>query len=182
MSQLKKRLIEEVIEREGGYVNDPTDRGGETMYGITISVARKYGFKGAMRDLPYELAFKIYQDRYWSPLKLDDVSQVSESLTEQLFDFGVNSGVVAAAKKFQLALNVLNNRQTLYADLIVDGVFGSRTLHALAKYVEHRGQQGVKVLTESVRGQRISYCINIAANDESQEKYSFGWLKRVVDL
>lgn len=182
MSQLRNRLIEELIEREGGYVNDPTDRGGETMYGITKAVARQYGYQGAMRSLPYELAFKIYQDRYWTPLKLDEVQQISETLTEQLFDFGVNSGVVAAAKKFQLALNVLNNRQTLYPDLTADGIFGSRTLQALVKYIDHRKQAGVKVLIEAVRGQRISYCINIAAKDESQEKYSFGWLKRIVNL
>lgn len=182
MSQLRNRLIEELIEREGGYVNDPTDRGGETMYGITKAVARQYGYNGEMLALPFELAFKIYQDRYWTPLKLDEVQQLSETLAEQLFDFGVNSGVVAAAKKFQLALNVLNNRQTLYSDLVADGVFGSRTLRALIKYIEHRKQDGVKVLIEAVRGQRISYCINIAANDESQEKYSFGWLKRIVNL
>ena len=28
-------IIKTVIEHEGGYVNDPTDLGGETKYGIT---------------------------------------------------------------------------------------------------------------------------------------------------
>ncbi|MEZ9198580.1 glycoside hydrolase family 108 protein [Shewanella sp. 10N.286.54.B9] len=182
MSQLRNRLIAEVIEREGGYVNDPTDRGGETMYGVTVKVAREYGFKGAMCDLPYELAFNIYQDRYWAPLKLDEIQPLSEVLTEQLFDFGVNSGVGRAGKCLQQVLNVLNNRQTLYPDLNADGVVGSRTLRALNKYVDHRKQGGLKVLIEAVRGQRISFCINIAVKDESQEKYQFGWLQRIVHL
>ncbi|WP_108944092.1 glycoside hydrolase family 108 protein [Shewanella halifaxensis] len=182
MNNLKNRLIEELIEREGGYVNDPTDRGGETMYGITLSVARENGYKGSMRDLPYELAFKIYQDRYWTPLKLDDICRISETLTEQLFDFGVNSGVNRAGKCLQQVLNVLNNRQTLYPDLVADGIVGSRSLYALNKYVEHRKQNGLKVLIEAVRGMRISFCINIAVKDENQEKYQFGWLQRVVHL
>ncbi|MDP5146005.1 hypothetical protein ORI98_06095 [Shewanella sp. ULN5] len=182
MNELKNRLIENLIEREGGYVNDPTDRGGETNYGITINVARDYGYKGEMRDLPYELAFKIYQDRFWAPLKLDDISAISEDLTEQLFDFGVNSGVGTATKQLQTLLNVLNNQQTLYPDLVIDGALGSRTLLALQQYVAHRKLQGMLVLVEAVRGKRIAFCVDIAANDERQEKYSFGWLKRIVNL
>lgn len=182
MSQIKNHLIEELIEREGGYVNDPTDRGGETMYGITLNTARQYGYQGAMRDLPYELAFMIYEAIYWTPLKLDDIQNISEALTEQLFDFGVNSGTGAAARCLQRGLNVLNNRQTLYPDLTEDGVLGSRSMSALKTFVSHRKQAGLKVLTEAVRGMRIGFCVNIASKDESQEKYSFGWLQRIVNL
>ncbi|MCS6258864.1 hypothetical protein G3479_06235 [Shewanella baltica] len=182
MSQIKNHLIEDLIEREGGYVNDPTDRGGETMYGITLKTARQYGYKGAMKDLPYELAFMIYEAIYWAPLKLDDIQVISEALTEQLFDFGVNSGAGNAGRSLQRALNVLNNRQTLYPDLTEDGILGSRSIAALKTYISHRKQTGLKVLVEAVRGLRISFCIDIAANDESQEKYSFGWLQRIVNL
>lgn len=182
MSQLKRHLIEELIEREGGYVNDKTDRGGETMYGVTLKTARLYGYAGEMRHMPYELACKIYEAMYWHALRLDDVQQVSESLAEQLFDFGVNSGIGNAGKSLQKALNVLNNKQQIYPDLKEDGVIGSVSIAALNSYEKHRKQQGLKVLAEAVRGQRISFCIDIAANDESQEKYSFGWLQRIVNL
>tara|TARA_R110002033_G_scaffold12384_2_gene37591 strand:+ start:3665 stop:4213 length:549 start_codon:yes stop_codon:yes gene_type:complete len=182
MRELKNRLIESLIEREGGYVNDPTDRGGETNYGITVKVARDYGYKGEMRHLPYELAFKIYQDRFWSPLKLDAINAISEELTEQLFDFGVNSGVATAAKQLQTLLNVLNQQQKIYPDLMVDGALGIRTISALQQYITHRKQTGLRVLVEAVRGKRIAFCVDIAANDESQEKYSFGWLTRIVNL
>jgi len=182
MSLLKPQLIEELIEREGGYVNDKTDRGGETMFGITIKTARQYGYNGQMQHLPYELACKIYEAMYWTPLRLDDVQAISECLTEQLFDFGVNSGIGSAGRSLQRALNVLNNLQTLYPDLLEDGVIGSRSISALTAYANHRKLQGIKVLVEAVRGQRISFCIDIAANDESQEKYSFGWLHRIVNL
>ena len=46
---LKQRVIDQIIKVEGGYVNDPSDSGGETNYGITKHVARKYGYKGSMK-------------------------------------------------------------------------------------------------------------------------------------
>lgn len=182
MNALKIRLIGELIKREGGYVNDPTDRGGETMYGITKTIARDFGYTGAMIDLPYHTAFLIYEQRYWTPLKLSNVCKLSETLTVQLFDFAVNSGVLSTGKALQKALNVLNKCQTLYADLEVDGITGSRTITALNCYAAARKNDGLNILVGAVRGQRISFCIDIAANDESQEKFTYGWLHRVVNL
>ena len=45
-------LIDDLIDREGGYVDHPADRGGRTCFGITEAVARAHGYDGAMRDLP----------------------------------------------------------------------------------------------------------------------------------
>jgi lysozyme family protein len=41
-------LINALIEREGGYVNHPADRGGPTRYGITEAVARAHGYGGPL--------------------------------------------------------------------------------------------------------------------------------------
>lgn len=49
-----EQYLDELIKREGGYVNNLADRGGATKYGITEAVARANGFKGNMRDLPLE--------------------------------------------------------------------------------------------------------------------------------
>lgn len=182
MSELKQQLITEVIEREGGYSNDPSDRGGETMYGITIKVARRNGYQGEMKHLPYAFAFSIYQKRYWNTLKLDAISQISDEISKQLFDFGVNSGAHNAGCSFQAVLNVLNQQQAIYPDLVTDGILGSKTIKALAAFFQHRGNDGLTVLNEVIRGKRISFCIDIAINDQSQEKYQFGWLKRIVHL
>ena len=53
-----EQYLDELIKREGGYVNNPADRGGATKYGITEAVARANGFKGNMRDF---LAKAIYR-------------------------------------------------------------------------------------------------------------------------
>ena len=48
------RLIDALIEREGGYVDHPADKGGPTCFGITEAVARAHGYAGPMRQLPRE--------------------------------------------------------------------------------------------------------------------------------
>lgn len=56
-----EKYLDELIKREGGYVNNPADRGSATKYGITEAVARANGFKGNMRDLPLDVAKAIYK-------------------------------------------------------------------------------------------------------------------------
>lgn len=51
-----EKYLDELIKREGGYVNNPADRGSATKYGITEAVARTNGFKGNMKDLPLDVA------------------------------------------------------------------------------------------------------------------------------
>ena len=51
-----EKYLDELIKREGGYVNNPADRGGATKYGITQAVARENGWNGNMKDLPLEFA------------------------------------------------------------------------------------------------------------------------------
>lgn len=182
VSELKAGLIDQLIIREGGYSNRKNDRGGATRYGITEATARKYGYEGAMENLPYDLAVEIYANEYWQPLKLDDIAAMHQPLAVQLFDFGVNSAPKNAAMQLQLLLNVLNNEQRLYADVKVDGILGSKTLAALAGYQQARGDDGMTIITEALRGQRISFCVDIAANDASQETNQYGWLRRIVNL
>lgn len=38
-----RRIAEEIVAREGGYVNDPDDPGGATKYGVTLHTMRRLG-------------------------------------------------------------------------------------------------------------------------------------------
>lgn len=64
-------LIDALLDREGGYVNHPADRGGPTGFGITEAVARANGYRGAMRALPRDEAAAIYRRLYWLRPGLD---------------------------------------------------------------------------------------------------------------
>lgn len=65
--------FEELMQREGGYSNNPADPGGETMWGVTARVARASGYTGPMRELPRDTAKAICKRLYWDPLRLDEV-------------------------------------------------------------------------------------------------------------
>jgi lysozyme family protein len=80
-----------LIGNEGGYVNNPADPGGETMYGITARVARSQGYTGAMRDLPIDTAKSIAKQSYWDPLHLDEFDP---RVAFQMFDANYNGGQV----------------------------------------------------------------------------------------
>jgi len=82
-----EQYLDELIKREGGYVNNPTDQGGATKYGITKAVARANGFKGSMRYLPLEVAKAIYKKQYWIAPRFDQVNGVSSAVAEELEDF-----------------------------------------------------------------------------------------------
>lgn len=181
-ANLKQRLVAAVIDREGGYVNHPSDRGGPTRYGITKAVARENGYKGRMSRLPRALAVRIYEARYWHSLKLDRISQISQPLAEYLFDYGVNSGPGRAAQELQRTLNVLNNRGRAFSDIAADGAVGPATLDALTAFRKMRNGAGIHVLAETINACRIAFCRGLAERTESQEDFAYGWFRRVVNL
>ena len=101
-------LIDEMIEREGGYVNHPADKGGPTCFGITEAVARAHGYAGAMAELPQEEAAAIYRRLYWLRPRFDQVEARAPRVASELFDTGVNMGPAVAVTFLQRALTALN--------------------------------------------------------------------------
>jgi len=65
-------LIDALVDREGGYVSHPADKGGPTCFGITEAVARAHGYRGAMKQLPRAEAAAIYKRLYWLRPRLDE--------------------------------------------------------------------------------------------------------------
>ncbi|MCZ4281711.1 hypothetical protein O4H49_13050 [Kiloniella laminariae] len=182
MTDLKQRFIDGIIEIEGGYSNNPDDSGGETKYGITAQVARNYGYKGPMRDLPRDLAFRIYSDLYWHSLKLDHVVGLSPLIAEELADTGVNMGVGRAAKFLQRSLNAFNKQQQLYPDLVVDGAIGNATIDALQRYLHLRQREGETVLYRALNALQGAKYIALAEAREKDETFIYGWLLNRVGM
>ena len=180
--QSKQIAIQKVVEREGGYVNHPDDKGGATNFGITQATAQKHGYQGNMQDYPLAAAIAVYDLNYWQRLNLDAVAKINEALAVRLFDFGVNSGTARAAKHLQRLLNVLNSKEQYYPDIRVDGGIGKQTIATLAKFYDKRGDQGIRVLSDALNSLRIAFCVGISEHDESQEVFTFGWLSRIIEL
>ncbi len=180
---IKQKVIDGIIDREGGYVDDQDDSGGETRWGITKKVAKRYGYRGDMRDLPRETAFDIYDQRYWQAMRLGKIEKISPKIAEEIADTGVNMGVARAGDFLQRSLNALNNRGAHFKDLHVDGVIGRRTLKALSKHIKKRPKNGVTVLLRMLNSLQGAFYISLAERREKDEKFIYGWfLNRVIGV
>lgn len=169
-------LIEELIGREGGYVNHPADRGGPTRWGITQSVARAHGYAGDMRRLPREEAIAIYRRLYWLRPRFDAVAEIAPKVAAELFDTGVNMGPAVAVGFLQRALNALNRNETDYPDVARDGAIGPRTLAALSGYRARRGSAGEHVLVKALDALQGERYVRLAEQRPANEAFLYGWL------
>lgn len=180
MPKTVNELLEELVGREGGYVNHPADRGGPTRWGITEQVARAYGYHGGMQDLPRDLALDIYRKRYWLGPGFSKVAAVMPTLAAELFDTGVNMGPAVPAKFLQRALNGLNREASDYPDIAADGVIGAMTVASLAALKNKRGALAETVLLRLVDGLQCSRYLELAEKRHSQEAFLFGWVANRV--
>ena len=166
-------LIEDLIEREGGYVDHAADRGGATRWGVTQGVARADGYRGDMRWLPRERAAAIYRRLYWTRPGFDRLATRAPALAEELFDTGVNMGPAVAAGFLQRALTALNRGARDYPDLAPDGRVGPATLAALDAFLLRRGKGGEGVPLQALQGERY---LTLAEARPANEAFLYGWL------
>lgn len=174
---------------EGGYVNDPVDRGGETYRGIARvhhpdwsgwkridAQRRKTGFPKILNaDRTLQANVKaFYKKVFWDRFKGDELPD--QPVANELYDTGVNMGVRRAVRFLQSSLNLLNRNQRDYRDLIVDGQFGVKTLATLAKHLgKDRSSTSLVKMMNIQQGARY---VEIMAGDASQERFARGWIKR----
>jgi len=172
-----EELIDELIEREGGYANHPADKGGPTRYGITEAVARAHGYPGVMAELPREEAAAIYRRLYWLRPRFDEVAERAPAVAAELFDTGANMGPAVAATFLQRSLTALNRGGKDYPDLTPDGRVGPATLTALEAFLDVRGSDRGEVVLlralEALQGERY---LRLAEKRPANEAFLYGWL------
>jgi lysozyme family protein len=181
MSKSVDQLIDEMIGREGRYSNNPNDRGGPTMWGITEAVARKHGWRGLMRDPPRPLAVHIFRQEYFVEPGFDKVYALSQPIAEEMFDTCVNMGVALPGPWLQRILNALNNRGKDYPDIGIDGKIGPATTGALRDFLNRRGAAGEKVILRALNCQQGVRYLDITEARGQNEDFYFGWLLNRVE-
>ena len=176
-----------VLGFEGGYVNDPADRGGETNYGITYNTLNNAKNKGwipfnvTIQNIQLEHAKIIYKKGYWDVVQADSLPHPLDLI---MFDSAVNHGPGAAVKLLQKSLNALLR----YTELKVDGIIGPLTLRAINDYVGLGSTPGtppnsnIRYLCIDVLLNRVELYSSIVNSNKSQEKFLKGWLNRVLKL
>ena len=170
------QLIEDIIEREGNYVNHPADKGGPTRWGITHAVARRQGYMDDIRRLPQSDAAAIYKRIYWLAPSFDRIAETAPKLAAELFDTGVNMGTGTAIGFLQRALNALNRNGSDYSDIVVDRRIGPATLLALGALLRKRGKSGEDVLLKAIEALQGAHYVRLAETRPAQEAFLYGWL------
>jgi lysozyme family protein len=169
-------LIDEVIAREGGYSDHPADKGGATRWGVTEAVARAHGYRGEMRSYPRSEAVAVYRRIYWDRPGFAQIAEHAPKIAAELFDTGVNMGPAIAAGFLQRALNALNRSQQDYPDIAVDRRIGPGTIHALKRFLAHRGASGEKVLLKAMEALQGERYLSLAEQRPANEAFLYGWL------
>jgi len=172
-----KESLEKVLKHEGGYVNDPLDRGAETYKGISrrfygawsgwtiVDKYKSYPNVDLNKILKQDeglnkLVEDFYKTYFWDTMKLDNIKH--PLVADLMFNFGINMGKTSIIKFVQRVLGIS-----------IDGVIGNQTISAINNASEKELAYGL--LLECV--ERYSYIIN---KDQTQIRFIKGWLNRVV--
>lgn len=165
--------LHKTLLHEGGYINDPDDRGGETYKGISRNAHKNWKGWKILDSYKYKKEFpkildtdielhreieRFYLINYWNPLKADLINH--QYVANSIFDFGVNAGIKTSVKLAQSIIEVET-----------DGIIGTLTLGKL------NAQDSNNFLT-AFTVKKIAYYISIIKNRPANKKFLYGWIIR----
>ena len=161
-----EKLIPTVLKFEGGFANHPSDPGGATNSGVTLSTFRNvYGKDKTVQDLKNmtnEQWEHIFKTRFWDRWKADDID--NQAIANLLVDWLWTSGVYGI-KYPQEVLGVKT-----------DGIVGLKTLAAINYYPNK------KELFEKLWNRRKKHFEDIVRNRPQSKVFLKGWLRRLSDF
>lgn len=179
-----RQMAEEIVAREGGYVNDPDDPGGATKYGVTIHTMRRLGLDLTgdgrvdaedVRKISYEQAVEIFLNHYFLRPR---IAELPEPLHATLFDMYVNAGA-NAVKILQRLLGDLGEAVS------VDGIIGPQTIAATARAYAKAPDH----IVDAYGIARRNYYFRIADRRPASRKYARtraggkgGWIRRAEEF
>ena len=167
-----KKLAPIIAKWEGGYVNDPVDKGGSTNMGITIATWRSVGYDkngdGVINEKDIKLLdandFASVLKIYWNRWKADEIK--NQSIANILVDWVWGSG------KWGI---VIPQR---IMSLTQDGVVGPKTLAKLNAEIE----KDAEALFNKIFQARMKFLDDIVKNNPSQKRFIRGWKNRLNDF
>lgn len=158
---------------EGGYSDNPLDRGGATNFGVTLQELKVWRGNPNLTSVDIKNLTKIeaqmlYKDYYWDHLKLDQIRGKRTSIA--IFDQAVNRGIHGMGLLVQRTLSMdfgylLNS----------DGILGNRTVGYLNQ------TDDISFLIRFFR-QVLDGYFQVLDRDPSQRVFFNGWKNRAYAL
>ncbi|MEH6644261.1 holin-associated N-acetylmuramidase [Sulfitobacter sp.] len=179
-----RQIAQEIVDREGGYVNDLDDPGGATNFGVTIHTMRRLGLdldrdgsitSADVRALTRAQAVQIFLEHYFNrPL----IAELPQPLQATVFDMYVNAGSNAVKILQQLLVD-------MSFEIAVDGALGPQSLSAVRAAFEAGPEEMVNAYGIAPR----NYYFRIADRRTASRKYARtraggkgGWIKRAEEF
>ena len=173
-------IADEIVAREGGYVNDPDDPGGATKFGVTIGTMKRLAMDltgddkitvADVKKLTRGQAKKVFVRDYFYRPKINILPEV---LQASVFDMYVNSGG-NAVKILQRLLRDMGQ------SVDVDGAIGPQTASA----AENAAAVAPEHLADAYGIARRNYYYQLADRRSSSRKFARrldggkgGWITR----
>lgn len=165
------KLAPFILRWEGGFVNDPVDKGGATNMGVTIGTWRSVGYdKDGDGDIDVDdlhlldkedVIERVLRPHYWNRWRADEI--LNQSVANILVDWVWASGT-HGIKRPQRILGVTP-----------DGIVGPKTLAAV-------NSMDPMELHFRIKNDRIRFIDEICRRDPSQERFRKGWMNRINAL
>jgi lysozyme family protein len=163
-----------ILKHEGGWADDPNDKGGATNWGVSLRYAKTLGLmldidgdgdvdKDDMRALSREKAIEIYKMRWWDACGYAAIND--QLVATKIFDMAVNMGPGAAHCIVQKGCNDCG------ATLKVDGQLGpvsKASINAL----------NPTAVLEGIRQHQVEFYMSIVRRDPTQQRFLNTWLRR----
>ena len=156
-----------ILSFEGGFVNDPVDRGGATNKGVTIATWRMQGYdKDGDGDIDVDDlklisdadAIEVMRRCFWKRWRADEIK--SQNLANILVDWIWCSGTPS-----------ITITQAMLG-MKADGIVGKNTLEAL-------NRQDPQVFFNRLKARRKQFYERIVEKRPSQVRFLKGWLRRL---
>ena len=163
-------FAQKILKWEGGFSDDPIDRGGATNMGVTIRTWRQVGYdKDGDQDidvddlclLTREDATMVLKHFYWNRWRADEIQ--SQAIASILVDWVWCSG----------KWGIIIPQRILGVE--VDGIVGQDTLQAV-------NESGPKDLHRKIFDARLRFIRRIIIRDPSQKRFQRGWINRLNDF
>lgn len=176
-------ILTGIYADEGGYVNHKADRGGETIWGITVGTARADGYLGPMKNFPKHCgpgnsicADRIYTDRYMRDPGFLPIIEADPAVGEELVNTAVNTGPVRPSRWLQQSLNGMCG-----ARLAVDGRVGPGTQAAFRSCQAKIGRVTFcRTMLDRLDGIQSAFYDAIVKADPTQRVFLKGWKARRI--